>query len=176
MPRNLHSSSGKPGTSENAAIRSPLVSNAVKKYRPANNDQLEKEFNRKHMVDEKRRRNKTMVMSPAHVQSPKAHPSTTIKSPIGSKGALFVQQGISSTSIHASRLASLPVSPSSMRISSGTNNDSGSLTITKNVSVEQVIILLAKNGIQVDEKEAKIILELLYLVSKIMISQKRKKC
>ena len=138
MPRNLHSSSGKPGTSENAAIRSPLVSNAVKKYRPANNDQLEKEFNRKHMVDEKRRRNKTMVMSPAHVQSPKAHPSTTIKSPIGSKGALFVQQGISSTSIHASRLASLPVSPSSMRISSGTNNDSGSLTITKNVSVEQM--------------------------------------
>ncbi len=48
--------------------------------------------------------------------------------------------------------------------------------IDKNVSVEQAIILLAKNGIQVDEKEAKIILELLYLVSKIMISQKRKKC
>ncbi|MBL1220419.1 PTS sugar transporter subunit IIBC [Chryseobacterium sp. L7] len=38
--------------------------------------------------------------------------------------------------------------------------------IDKNVSVEQAIILLAKNGIQVNEKEAKIILELLYLVSK----------
>lgn len=38
--------------------------------------------------------------------------------------------------------------------------------IDKNVSVEQAIILLAKNVIQVKEKEAKIILELLYLVSK----------
>ncbi|MCQ9638130.1 hypothetical protein MP478_01920 [Chryseobacterium sp. WG14] len=46
--------------------------------------------------------------------------------------------------------------------------------IDKNVSVEQAIIILAKTGIQVNEKEAKIILELLYLVSKITISQKRK--
>ncbi|RVT77355.1 PTS sugar transporter subunit IIBC [Flavobacterium sufflavum] len=38
--------------------------------------------------------------------------------------------------------------------------------IDKNVSVEQAIIILSKNGIQVNEKEAKIILELLYLVSK----------
>ncbi len=38
--------------------------------------------------------------------------------------------------------------------------------IDKNISIEQAIILLAKNGIQVNEKEAKIILELLYLVSK----------
>ncbi|MDV7698656.1 PTS sugar transporter subunit IIBC [Chryseobacterium soli] len=38
--------------------------------------------------------------------------------------------------------------------------------IDKNVSIKQAIILLAKNGVQVNEKEAKIILELLYLVSK----------
>lgn len=37
--------------------------------------------------------------------------------------------------------------------------------IDRNVSAEQVIIILAKNGVQVNEKEAKIILELLYLVS-----------
>jgi hypothetical protein len=47
--------------------------------------------------------------------------------------------------------------------------------IDKNVSVEQAIILLAKNGIQVSEKEAKIILELLYLVSKNYDKPKEKK-
>lgn len=47
--------------------------------------------------------------------------------------------------------------------------------IDKNVSVEQAIILLAKNGIQVSEKEAKIILELLYLVSKNYDKPKKKK-
>ncbi|MFP3597056.1 PTS sugar transporter subunit IIBC [Chryseobacterium sp. SIMBA_029] len=38
--------------------------------------------------------------------------------------------------------------------------------IDKNVTVEQAIIILAKNGIHVDDNEAIIILELLYLVSK----------
>ncbi|AZA60122.1 PTS sugar transporter subunit IIBC [Chryseobacterium indoltheticum] len=38
--------------------------------------------------------------------------------------------------------------------------------IDRNVSVEQAIIILAKNGVQVNEKEAKDILELLYLVAK----------
>ncbi|WJK01283.1 hypothetical protein [Elizabethkingia anophelis] len=38
--------------------------------------------------------------------------------------------------------------------------------IDKNVSVKQAIIILAKNGIQINENEATIILELLYLVSK----------
>lgn len=38
--------------------------------------------------------------------------------------------------------------------------------IDRNVSVEQAINILAKNGVQVNEKEAKIILELLYLLSK----------
>ncbi|MCQ9634206.1 PTS sugar transporter subunit IIBC [Chryseobacterium sp. WG23] len=48
--------------------------------------------------------------------------------------------------------------------------------IDKNVSVEQAIIILAKTGIQVNEKEAKIILELLYLVSKNYNKPKEKKC
>lgn len=38
--------------------------------------------------------------------------------------------------------------------------------IDRTVSVEQAIIILAKNGVQVNEKEAKDILELLYLVAK----------
>lgn len=38
--------------------------------------------------------------------------------------------------------------------------------IDRNVSVEQAIIILAKNGVQINEKEAKDILELLYLVAK----------
>lgn len=38
--------------------------------------------------------------------------------------------------------------------------------IDKNVSVEKAVIILSKNGIQVNEKETKIMLELLYLVSK----------
>ncbi|MEJ5049368.1 PTS sugar transporter subunit IIBC [Chryseobacterium culicis] len=38
--------------------------------------------------------------------------------------------------------------------------------IDRNVSVEQAIIILAKNGVQVNDKEAKIILELLYLIAK----------
>lgn len=47
--------------------------------------------------------------------------------------------------------------------------------IDKNVSVEQAIIILSKNGIQVNEKEAKIILELLYLVSKNYNKPREKK-
>lgn len=47
--------------------------------------------------------------------------------------------------------------------------------IDKNVSVEQAIIILSKNGIKVDEKEVKIILELLYLVSKNYDKPKDKK-
>lgn len=47
--------------------------------------------------------------------------------------------------------------------------------IDRNVSAEQVIIILAKNGVQVSEKEAKIILELLYLVSKSYNKPKEKK-
>lgn len=47
--------------------------------------------------------------------------------------------------------------------------------IDRNVSVEQPIIILAKNGVQVNEKEAKIILELLYLVSKSYNKPKEKK-
>ncbi len=46
--------------------------------------------------------------------------------------------------------------------------------IDRNVSVEQAIIILAKNGVQVNEKEAKIILELLYLVSKSCNKPKEK--
>lgn len=38
--------------------------------------------------------------------------------------------------------------------------------IEKNVSVKKAVIILFKNDIHVDEKEAKIILELLYLLSK----------
>lgn len=47
--------------------------------------------------------------------------------------------------------------------------------IEKNVTVEKAVIILSKNGIQVDEKEAKIILELLYLVSKNYDKPKEKK-
>jgi hypothetical protein len=47
--------------------------------------------------------------------------------------------------------------------------------IDKNVSVEKAVIILSKNGIQVNDKEAKIILELLYLVSKNYHKPKEKK-
>lgn len=47
--------------------------------------------------------------------------------------------------------------------------------IEKNISVEKAIIILSKNGIQVNEKKAKIILELLYLVSKNYDKPKEKK-
>ncbi|TPG34826.1 PTS sugar transporter subunit IIBC [Flavobacterium pectinovorum] len=47
--------------------------------------------------------------------------------------------------------------------------------IEKNVSVEKAVIILSKNGIQVNEKEAKIILELLYLVSKNYDKPREKK-
>ncbi|MFH6945085.1 PTS sugar transporter subunit IIBC [Flavobacterium sp. FlaQc-50] len=47
--------------------------------------------------------------------------------------------------------------------------------IEKNVSVENAVIILSKNGIQVNEKEAKIILELLYLVSKNYDKPREKK-
>lgn len=47
--------------------------------------------------------------------------------------------------------------------------------IDRNVSSQQAIIILAKNGVQVNEKEAKIILELLYLVSKSYNKPKEKK-
>ena len=47
--------------------------------------------------------------------------------------------------------------------------------IEKNISVEKAVIILYKNGIQVDEKEAKIILELLYLVSKNYDKPREKK-
>jgi len=47
--------------------------------------------------------------------------------------------------------------------------------IDRNVSVEQAIIILAKNGIQVNEKEAKNILELLYLVAANYNKSKEKK-
>lgn len=46
--------------------------------------------------------------------------------------------------------------------------------IDRNISVEQAIIILAKNGAQVNKEEAKNILELLYLISKITINQKIK--
>lgn len=44
--------------------------------------------------------------------------------------------------------------------------------IYKNISVEKAAIILSKKGVQVDEKEAKIILQLLYLVSKNCDKQK----
>ncbi|MCS4300884.1 hypothetical protein M2372_000315 [Chryseobacterium sp. BIGb0232] len=47
--------------------------------------------------------------------------------------------------------------------------------IDRNVSVEQAIIILAKNGVQVNEKEAKNILELLYLVAANYNKSKEKK-
>jgi len=47
--------------------------------------------------------------------------------------------------------------------------------IDKNVSVENAVIILSKNGIKVNEKEAEIILELLYLVSKSYDKPKEKK-
>ncbi|MEF9478968.1 hypothetical protein OWR28_15720 [Chryseobacterium sp. 1B4] len=47
--------------------------------------------------------------------------------------------------------------------------------IDRTVSVEQAIIILAKNGVQVNEKEAKDILELLYLVAKTYNKSKEKK-
>ncbi|MGX5683254.1 PTS sugar transporter subunit IIBC [Chryseobacterium cucumeris] len=47
--------------------------------------------------------------------------------------------------------------------------------IDRNVSVAQAIIILAKNGVQVNEKEAKDILELLYLVAKTYSKSKEKK-
>ena len=47
--------------------------------------------------------------------------------------------------------------------------------IEKNVSVEKAVIILSKNGIQADDKEDKIILELLYLVSKNYDKSKEKK-
>jgi hypothetical protein len=47
--------------------------------------------------------------------------------------------------------------------------------IDRNVSVEQAIIILAKNGVQVNEKEAKDILELLYLVAKNYNKSKERK-
>jgi len=47
--------------------------------------------------------------------------------------------------------------------------------IEKNVSVEKAVIILSKNRIKVDEKEAKVILELLCLVSKNYDKPKDKK-
>ncbi len=47
--------------------------------------------------------------------------------------------------------------------------------IDRNVSIEQAIIILAKNGVQVNEKEAKVILELLYLIAKTYNKSKEKK-
>ena len=47
--------------------------------------------------------------------------------------------------------------------------------IEKNISVEKAVIILSKNGIQVNEKEAKIILELLYSVSKNYDQPREKK-
>lgn len=47
--------------------------------------------------------------------------------------------------------------------------------LERNISVEKAVIILSKNGIQVNEKEAKIILELLYLVSKNYDKPKEKK-
>ncbi|WDF65525.1 PTS sugar transporter subunit IIBC [Flavobacterium sp. KACC 22763] len=47
--------------------------------------------------------------------------------------------------------------------------------IENNVSVEKAVIILSKNGIQVDEKVAEIILELLYLISKKYDKPKEKK-
>lgn len=47
--------------------------------------------------------------------------------------------------------------------------------IEKNVLVEKVVIIFFKNGIQIDEKEVKIILELLYLVLKNYEKLKEKK-
>ena len=47
--------------------------------------------------------------------------------------------------------------------------------IEKNVSVEKAIAILSKSGIQVNENEAKIILELLYLVSKNCDKPREKK-
>ena len=130
MPRIFKHATAKDESMENALIRSPLVSNAVKKYRLNNDDQLEKTINRKHLVDEKRRRNQTLVMSPAHIPSPKAHPSTTIKSPTNSIGF----SGMHGTSLlHASKFSGLPISPPS-----GQLGDGNPLTITKNVPIEQM--------------------------------------
>jgi hypothetical protein len=47
--------------------------------------------------------------------------------------------------------------------------------IDRNFSVEQAIIILAKNSVQVNEKEAKDILELLYLITKNYNKSKEKK-
>lgn len=47
--------------------------------------------------------------------------------------------------------------------------------IDRNVSVEQAIIILAKNSVQLNEKEAKDILELLYLVAKTYNKSKERK-
>jgi len=47
--------------------------------------------------------------------------------------------------------------------------------IDRNISVEQAIIILAKNGVQVNENEAKNILELLYLVAANYNKSKEKK-
>lgn len=47
--------------------------------------------------------------------------------------------------------------------------------IDRNVSIEQAIIILAKNGVQVNEKEAKVILELLYLIAKTYNKSKERK-
>lgn len=38
--------------------------------------------------------------------------------------------------------------------------------VDRKVSVERAIIMLAKNGIDVDEREAAVILDFLYLISK----------
>lgn len=131
MPR-ITSNAIDGSSSQGTLIKSPLVSNAVKKHRPSNNDQLEKTINRKHMVDEKRRRNNALIMSPAQAQSPKAHPSTAIKSPSHSRGLPPIA-GISS--LHASRFTGLPTgSP----LAAPAPDLSSSLTITKNVSVEQM--------------------------------------
>ncbi|RVT77363.1 PTS sugar transporter subunit IIBC [Flavobacterium sufflavum] len=47
--------------------------------------------------------------------------------------------------------------------------------IDKNVSVEKAVIIFSKNGIQINNKEVKIILELLYLVSKNYNKPREKK-
>ena len=47
--------------------------------------------------------------------------------------------------------------------------------IEKNISVEKAIAILSKCGIQINEDEAKIILELLYLVSKNYDKPREKK-
>jgi len=45
--------------------------------------------------------------------------------------------------------------------------------ICKNISIEKEAIILSKKGVQVDDKGAKIILQLLYLVSKNCDKQKK---